>query len=86
MDFDVGQQQVVLTLCDGAWHWWLECKVGLGYCDDQIPCAKHWASGGWLKAWTSASRLMTITLCAACEHVVWAVLLMGEALSISQAS
>ena len=20
---DVEQQQVVLTLCDGAWHWWL---------------------------------------------------------------
>ena len=25
MDFDDGQQQVVLTLCDGAWHWWLSC-------------------------------------------------------------
>ena len=51
-----------------------------------MPCAKHWASGGWLKAWTSASRLMTITLGAAYEHAMWAVLLMGEALSISQAS
>ena len=23
MHFDDGQQQVVLTLCGGAWHWWL---------------------------------------------------------------
>ena len=43
--YDDGQQQVVLTLCGGAWHWWLncgflvwtwwlECKAGLGCCDD----------------------------------------------------
>ena len=25
MDFVDGQQQVVLTLCGGAWHWWLSC-------------------------------------------------------------
>ena len=33
MDFDDGQQQVVLTLCGGAWHWWLSCwflVCGLG--------------------------------------------------------
>ena len=23
--YDNGQQQVVLTLCGGAWHWWLSC-------------------------------------------------------------
>ena len=30
---DDGQQQVVLTLCGGAWHWWLSCGFlvcGLG--------------------------------------------------------
>ena len=84
---DEGQQQVVLTyvvvhgisgLIDGScvWAWWLECKVGLGCCDDRMLCARHWASGGWLNAWTSASRLMAITLCAACGHTVWAVVLM----------
>ena len=25
MNFDDGYQQVVLTLCGGAWHWWLNC-------------------------------------------------------------
>ena len=40
-------------------------------------CARHWASGGWLNAWTSASGLMAITLSAACGHAVWAVVLMG---------
>ena len=40
--------------------------------------ARYWASGGWLNAWTSASRLMTITLCTICGHVVWAVVLMGD--------
>jgi len=25
MDFDDGQQQVVLNLCGGAWYWWLSC-------------------------------------------------------------
>ena len=31
--FDDGQQQVVLTLYGGAWHWWLSCwflMCGLG--------------------------------------------------------
>ena len=23
--YDGGQQQVMLTLCGGAWHWWLSC-------------------------------------------------------------
>ena len=41
-------------------------------------CARHWASVGWLNAWTSASGLMTITLCAVCGHAVWAVVLMGD--------
>ena len=27
--------------------------------------------------WTSASGLMTVTLCTAYRHVVWAVVLMG---------
>ena len=40
-------------------------------------CARHWASGGWLNAWTSASGLMAVTLCAACGHAMWAVVLMG---------
>ena len=33
MDFDDWQQQVVLTLYGGAWHWWLSCRFlvcGLG--------------------------------------------------------
>ena len=33
MDFDDGQQQVVLTICGSAWHWWLSCwflMCGLG--------------------------------------------------------
>ena len=38
-------------------------------------CARHWASVGWLNAWTSASGLMTITLCATCGHAVWAIVL-----------
>ena len=59
------------------WAWWLECKAGLGCCDDWMLCAKHWASGGWLNAWENASGLMTVTLCVAYGHVVWAVVLMG---------
>ena len=59
------------------WAWWLECKAGLGCCDDYMLCARHWASGGWLNAWTSASGLMAVTLCAACGHAMWAVVLMG---------
>ena len=43
--FNDGQQQVVLTLFGGAWHGWLECKAGLGCYDDQMLCARHWASG-----------------------------------------
>ena len=39
--------------------------------------ARHWANGGWLNAWTSASGLRTVTLYAANRHVVWAVVLMG---------
>ena len=40
-------------------------------------CVRHWASGGWQNAWTSASGLMAVTLYAACGHAVWAVVLMG---------
>ena len=39
-------------------------------------CARHWTSGGWLNAWTSASGLMIVTLCTACGHAVWAIMLM----------
>ena len=41
-------------------------------------CARHWASVGWLKAWTSASGLMAVTLCVAFGHSMWAVVLMGD--------
>ena len=41
-------------------------------------CAGHWASVGWLNAWTSASGLMAVTWCAAYGHAVWAVVLMGD--------
>ena len=41
-------------------------------------CARHWASVGWLNAWTSASGLMAITLCVAFGHSMWAVVLMGD--------
>ena len=41
-------------------------------------CARHWASVGLLNAWTSASGLMVVTLCAAYGHAVWAVVLMGD--------
>ena len=41
-------------------------------------CARHWASGGWLNAWTSASGLMKVTLCIVCGNAVWAVVLMGD--------
>ena len=61
-----------------VWAWWLECKARLSYCDDRMLCARHWASGGWLNAWTSASGLMTVTLCAVCGHAVWAVVLMRD--------
>ena len=40
-------------------------------------CARHWASWGWLNAWTSVSGLMAVTLCATCGHAVWVVVLMG---------
>ena len=33
---------------------------------------------GWLNAWTNASGLMAVTLCVACGHAVWAVVLMGD--------
>ena len=36
---------MVLTLLGGAWHGWFECKAGLGYYDDQMLCARHWAGG-----------------------------------------
>ena len=42
-----------------------------------MMCVRHWASWGWLNAWISASGLMVVTLCAACGHAVWAVVLMG---------
>ena len=41
-------------------------------------CARHWASGGWLNAWTSASGLMVVTLCATCGYAMWAVVLIGD--------
>ena len=41
-------------------------------------CARHWASVGWLNAWTSASGLMTVTLYVAYGHVVWVVVLMED--------
>ena len=41
-------------------------------------CARHWASGGWLNAWTSASGLMVVTLCATCRYAMWAVVLIGD--------
>ena len=41
-------------------------------------CARHWASWGWLSAWTSASGLMAVTLCVAYGHAVWAVVLVGN--------
>ena len=40
-------------------------------------CARHWTSLGWLNAWTSASELMAVTLCAVCGHAVWTIVLMG---------
>ena len=40
-------------------------------------CARHWASGDWLNAWTSASGLMAITLYVACGHAVWVEVMMG---------
>ena len=68
---------VAQLLVPCVWTWWLECKAWLGCCDDYMLCAKHWTSGGWLNAWTSISGLMAITLCAACGHAVWAVVLLG---------
>ena len=62
------------------------CKTGLGCYDDQMLCARHWASGCWLNAWTDVSGLMLVTWCAVCGHAVWAVLLMGEGLGMGQAS
>ena len=40
-------------------------------------CARHWASGDWLNAWTSASGLMAVTLYVACGHAVWVEVMMG---------
>ena len=40
-------------------------------------CARHWASGGRLNARTNASGMMVVTLCAACGHDIWAVMLIG---------
>ena len=40
-------------------------------------CARHWASVGWLNAWTNASGLMTITLYATYGHAMWAIVLIG---------
>ena len=39
-------------------------------------CARHWASGCWLNAWTNVSGLMVVTWCTACGHAVWVVLSM----------
>ena len=39
-------------------------------------CARHWASGCWLNAWTNVSGLMAVTWYAACGHAVWVVLSM----------
>ena len=45
------------------------------------------ALGLWVLAecMDKCSGLMVVTLCVACGHVVWVVLLMGEALSMGQA-
>ena len=40
-------------------------------------CARHWASGGWLNVWASASGLMAIFMCVACGHAMWAIVLIG---------
>ena len=34
------------------------------------------ASLGWTNAWTSASGLMAVTLCAVYGHAMWVVVLM----------
>ena len=54
---------VAQLLITCVWAWWLVCKTGLGCYDDQMLCARHWASGCWLNALTDASKLMTITWC-----------------------
>ena len=66
-----------------VWAWWLECKARLGCYDDRMLGARHWASVGWLNAWTSANGLMAITLCAAYGHAVWAIVLMAGQDNIS---
>ena len=62
-----------------VWAWWFVCKIGLGYYDDQMLCARHWANGCWLNAWTDVSGLMTVTWFATYGYAVWAMLLMGRA-------
>ena len=72
MDFDVGQQQVVQTLWDGAWQCGLAdgCFVyGLGGLGARqcwatvmmICCVGHWASWCWQNAWPCVSGLMAVT-------------------------
>ena len=39
-------------------------------------CARHWASGCWLNAWTHVSGLMAITWCTAYGHAMLVVLSM----------
>ena len=77
---------VAQLLITCVWAWWLVCKIGLGYYDDQMLCARHWANECWLNAWTDASGLMSVTWCAACGYAVQTVLLMGEGLGMGQAS
>ena len=90
MDFDDGQQQVVLTLCDSAWHGGLAsgCFVcGLGGLGARqcwvavmmICYARHWVGWCWHNAWTCMSGLMVVTWCAAYEHVMWVVMPMRRA-------
>jgi len=62
-----------------VWAWWFMSKIGLGYYDDQMLCARHWANGCWLNAWTDVSGLMTVTWFATHGYAMWAMLLMGRA-------
>ena len=60
------------------WTWLLVCKAGLSFHEDVKTDAvcKACASGCWPNAWTDASGLMAVTLCvcAAFRHAMWAVL------------
>ena len=60
------------------------CKARLDCHDDvqlDVVC-KAWASKCWPSAWTDVSRLMAVTLCVcvACRHAMWAMLVDGGGL------